>query len=105
MNKIYLHDGTESAVNSYLTCRDGLVYKKEYYSDGGYGNRTVLFTCFNTKHESVSIIRQTYIRGEIHEDVMDFYSDDYEFLVELVKGQGEVVRDYSSTDTKLNYRL
>lgn len=105
MDKIYLHDGSESAVNNYLTCRDGIVRRASYFSDAGYGVKTEIYLCENTKHESISIVRLTNIDGSLYEDVLNFYSDDFEFLKILILGEGELIRDYSSKDERLNFRL
>lgn len=104
-DKIYLDslNQKESAINTYLECRDGIVEVYEYREECGYGPKTRLFICQNTKHESVAIIRQTY-NGHLkewNEQVMYFYSDDFEFLKGLIIGNEKVsggsytlVRDY-----------
>jgi hypothetical protein len=104
-DKIYLdkNQEKESAVNSYLDCRDGIVEVYEYNDSSGYGSKTRLFYCQNTKHESVSIIRQIYINfnKEWVEETMDFDSDSFEFLKAIINGKEDVlggkylfVRDY-----------
>jgi hypothetical protein len=104
-DKIYLDEKQEkeSAVNSYLDCRDGIVKVYEYRDESGYGSKTRLFYCRNTKHESVSIIRQKYIdfNKEWVEETMSFDSDSFEFLKAIINGKENVlggkyllVRDY-----------
>lgn len=105
MDKIYLHNGSESLLNTYLTCRDGVISKVSYTSDAGYGGETEIYLCENTKHESISIVKLTNINGSLYEDVLNFYSDDFEFFKTLILGEGEIVRDYSSKDERLNFRL
>lgn len=104
-DKIYLdkNQEKESAVNSFLECRDGVVEVYEYNDESGYGSKTRLFCCRNTKHECVSIIRQIYIdfNKEWVEQTMDFDSDSFEFLKAIINGEEDVlggkyslVRDY-----------
>lgn len=104
-DKIYLdkNQEKESAVNTFLDCRDGIVEVYEYNDSSGYGSKTRLFYCQDTKHESVAIIRQVYIDSnkEWVEQVMDFDSDSFEFLKAIVSGEGDIsggkyslVRDY-----------
>ncbi len=105
-DKIYLdRDNTlQSSVNQYLECRDGVVEVYEYIDCSGYGGKTRLFLCRNTKHESISIIRHTWldnIDGWMEED-MNFDSDSFELMEALIKGEtnnihGEYtkVRDYN----------
>lgn len=103
-DKIYLdNDEKESAVNPYLDCRDGIVECFEYVDSSGYGAVTRLFLCENTKHESISIIRQTLdsITKEWIEEQISFDSDSFVFLKALINGNNKVldgnyclVRDY-----------
>jgi len=104
-DKIYLdkNQEKESAVNSYLDCRDGIVEVYEYNDESGYGSKTRLFYCQNTKHESVSIIRQIYIdfKKEWVEETMSFDQDSFEFLKAIINGKEDalggkylLVRDY-----------
>lgn len=104
-DKIYLdkNNEKESAVNTYLECRDGIVEVYEYNDSSGYGSKTRLFYCQNNKHESVSIIRQIYIEfnKEWVEETMSFDSDSFEFLRAIINGKEDVlggkyllVRDY-----------
>lgn len=90
-DKIYLdkENTKESGVNAYLDCRDGIIEVYEYEDESGYGAKTRLFLCENTKHEAVSLIRQTYnsITKEWHEQQMDFDSDSFKFLEGLIKGK------------------
>jgi hypothetical protein len=90
-------------VNSYLSCRDGIVELYEYKDCSGYGSNTRLFLCYNTKHEEVSIVRQTWseIKEEWIEEEMTFDADSFVFLKALVNGEkvalgGKyfLVRDY-----------
>ena len=105
-DKIYLDSNNtkESLVNTYLYCRDGIVEVYEYCDTSGYGSRTRLFLCSNTKHESVSIIRQTWnsIGDEWIEENMSFDRDSFEFLEAIIEGKTDaeggkytMVRDYS----------
>lgn len=104
-DKIYLDEKgeKESGVNIYLDCRDGIVEVYEYQDECGYGMRTRLFYCQDTKHESVSIIRQKYIssKKEWVEEEMCFDSDSFEFLKAIINGKRyslggrySLVRDY-----------
>lgn len=112
-DKIYLDEEQkeESCVNSYLSCRDGVVEVYEYTDCSGYGAKTRLFYCQNTKHESISIIRQTYsnINKKWMEEEMTFDSDSFVFLEALLKtktnelgGKYTMVRDYSQKNTFLS---
>ena len=104
-SKIYLDKDNlkESSVNRYLACRDGVVEMYQYADCSGYGNKTKLYLCQNTKHESVSIIRQTLLSGnEWQEEEMNFDSDSFSLMEALIKGDtknihGDYIklRDYS----------
>lgn len=89
-DKIYLDkDKTkESAVNFYLGCRDGIVEVYEYRDESGYGSKTKLFLCEDSKHEGISLIRQAYndISKEWDEESMDFDSDSFRYLDALING-------------------
>ena len=104
-DKIFLdsENKKESFVNDYLECRDGIVEVYEYTDQSGYGSRTRLFLCKNTKHESVSIIRQIWsdYNKEWLEKYMVFDTDSFSFLEALVNGKKDeycgtysLVRDY-----------
>lgn len=92
-DKIYLDDEKtrESGINTYLDCRDGIVEAFEYNDASGYGSKTRLFLCRNLKHESVSIIRQTWSAAskEWIEEEMSFDADSFVFLAALVNGKKE----------------
>ena len=92
-DKIYLDENKEkeSLVNQYLDCRDGIVELYEYNDSSGYGSKTRLFICEDTKHESVSIIRQTWSNfiNEWIEEEMWFDSDSFVFLKALIIGHEE----------------
>ena len=103
-DKIYLDSNNtkESLVNTYLECRDGIVEVYEYRDTSGYGSKTRLFLCRNTKHESVSIIRQIWIDKAWIEERLHFDSDSFEFLEAIIEGKTDadggkytMVRDYS----------
>lgn len=105
-DKIYLDDSKtkESSVNHYLDCRDGIVEVYEYRDESGYGSKTRLFYCQDTKHESTAVIRQIYsdFKKEWVEETMFFDSDSFEYLRKLLNGKhdergGEytLVRHYS----------
>lgn len=105
-DKIYLDSSNtnESLVNAYLDCRDGIVEVYEYSDTSGYGSKTRLFLCRNTKHETVTVIRQTYIEitNKWMEEDMSFDSDSFEFLEAIINGKADadggkytMVRDYS----------
>lgn len=104
-DKIFLdsENKKESFVNDYLECRDGIVKVYEYRDDSGYGSKTRLFLCENTKHESVSIIRQIWVQSkkEWFEQYMVFDSDSFVFMKALINnkidefcGTYTLVRDY-----------
>jgi hypothetical protein len=104
-DKIYLdkEQKIESGVNNYLSCRDGIVECYEYTDSSGYGSKTRLFYCINTKHEVVSIIRQIWssLSKEWIEEEMSFDADSFKFLEALIKGIKDerggtytLVRDY-----------
>jgi hypothetical protein len=104
-DKIYLDEKQEkeSDVNTFLACRDGIVEVYEYRDESGYGSKTRLFYCQDTKNESVSIIRQIYIdfKKEWVEETMSFDSDSFEFLEAIINGKEDalggkylLVRDY-----------
>lgn len=105
-DKIYLDDKAkikESTINDYLSCRDGVVEVYEYIDTSGYGSKTRLFLCANTKHEVVSIVRQTwnnFIKEWIEEEMI-FDADSFVFLKALINnkknelgGKYSLVRDY-----------
>lgn len=107
-DKIFLdkEETVQSMVNQYLACRDGVVECYSYRDMSGYGSKTKLYLCQNTKHEHVSIIRQTLnqLDGKWYEEDMMFDSDSFAFLEALLKGKKdelggkfEVLRDYSLT--------
>lgn len=104
-DKIYLDDEEtkESAINAYLECRDGIVEVYEYRDESGYGSKTRLFLCENTKHECISIIRQVWsdFNKQWNEEEMSFDSDSFVFLKALITGEKNelggnysLVRDY-----------
>lgn len=104
-DKIYLDEKEEkeSLVNLYLGCRDGIVEVYEYIDNSGYGLKTRLFYCQDIKHESSSIIRQTYneFYKEWMEESMIFDSDSFTFLRAIINGDKDasygkysLVRDY-----------
>lgn len=94
-----LYEDRESAVQPYLDCRDGIVKCVEYNDMSGYGSKTKLYLCENTKHESISLIRE--VNGK--EEVLDFDSDSFKFLIALLNdktdelgGKFTTLRDYST---------
>lgn len=104
-DKIYLDENNikGSLVNSYLDCRDGYIEVCEYNDMSGYGSKVRLFLCRNTKHESISVVRQTWgvFTKEWIEEEMTFDSDSFEFLEDLISGERKslggvfsLVRDY-----------
>ncbi len=104
-DKIYLdkQNEKESAINTYLDCRDGTVEVYEYRDGSGYGHKTRLFLCEDKKHETVSIIRQVHndIIGEWIEEEMAFDADSLLFLKAILNGKKDeiggtysLVRDY-----------
>ena len=104
-DKIYLDQNQqkESFVNIYLDCRDGIVECYEYRDTSGYGSKTRLFLCRDTKHETTSLVRQTWndISKEWIEEEMVFDRDSFDFLEALITGKKDVlggeysvVRDY-----------
>lgn len=104
-DKIYLdkENTVESAVNTFLDCRDGIVHMVEYHDTSGYGCRTRFFYCINAKHEYCALIRQVNIDNDKgwREESMFFDSDSFEFVESLInldiKSLGNkytLVRDY-----------
>ena len=104
-DKIFLDEKheKESSVNTYLACRDGLVQVYEYRDESGYGSKTRLFLCEDTKHECMSIVRQTFSpnKQEWIEETMNFDSDSFVFLRAIINskeneigGKYSLVRDY-----------
>jgi hypothetical protein len=104
-DKIYLDtdETKESEVNYFLDCRDGVVEVYEYNDCSGYGAKTRVFLCRNTKHESVALIRQLYnsLNKEWMEESMHFDSDSFVFVEALINGREDeftgkfsLVRDY-----------
>ena len=107
-DKIYLDKAQkkQSEVNVFLKCRDGIIELYEYYDECGYGSKTRLFLCEDTKHESMAIIRQTYSEysNEWLEQVMYFDTDSFAYLKALINGKkdelgGEyfLIRDYTES--------
>lgn len=98
-DKIYLDENQkkESEVNYFLDCRDGIVELYEYRDNAGYGSKTRLFLCNDTKHESVALIRQTYndMSKEWMEESMYFDSDSYEYLEALINKESIVGGEFS----------
>ena len=93
-DKIYLDDKSktkESTINNYLSCRDGIVEVFEYKDSSGYGSKTRLFLCENTKHEVVSIVRQTWndFSKEWIEEEITFDTDSFVFLKALINNKKE----------------
>ena len=106
-NKIYLDNNKEkeSIINTFLECRDGIVEVFEYRDESGYGSKTRLFYCQDTKHEVTAIIRQIYIDSnkEWVEEAMFFDSDSFRFLEALINNEEHVsggkyfeVRNYNT---------
>ncbi len=104
-DKIYIdkEKKEESYVNEYLSCRDGIIEVYEYMDFSGYGSETRLFFCQNTKHEHISIIRQTYnsLSETWDEEIMTFDTDSFSFLKAIINnkkdqlgGEYTEVRDY-----------
>lgn len=93
----------ESEINQFLDAKDGVVECYEYSADSGYGVKTRLFMCYDNKHESMSIIRQTWndTSKKWNEEGLDFDSDSFVFLKALINGKKDefggkysLVRDY-----------
>lgn len=104
-DKIYLDEKQEkeSFINDYLSCRDGVVEVYEYNDCSGYGSKVRLFYCQNTKHESISIVRQTWNSNskEWIEEEMSFDTDSFKFLEAILNGKKDelggkymLIRDY-----------
>jgi hypothetical protein len=104
-DKIYLDtdETKESEINHFLNCRDGVVEVYEYNDCSGYGSKTRMFLCNNTKHESIALIRQTYnsMDKEWMEESMHFDSDSFAYLRAIINGKKDelggkfsLVRDY-----------
>lgn len=91
-DKIAILSENESIIDNYLSCRDGIVEMYEYHDHSGYGQKTRLFLCQNTKHESVSIVRHYWhdtLKGWSEED-MSFDTDSFEIFKALIFGNKEV---------------
>lgn len=90
-DKIYLDidKKKESQVNRYLDCRDGIVEGYEYNDESGYGLKTRLFLCEDSKNEITSIVRQTYsgVNKEWYEESMYFDTDSFAFLKAIINGK------------------
>lgn len=104
-DKIYLDkdETKESEVNGFLACRDGVVTMYEYHDSSGYGSKTRLFLCRDVKHETIAIVRQTYIRftEEWAEESMHFDLDSFVYLEAIINRKEDeagatfsLVRDY-----------
>lgn len=93
--KIFLDkdETKESAVNHYLSCRDGIVEVVEYISEGGDGNEARIFLCENTKHESLAVIKQDFSPMDMvwKEVAMYFDSESFKFFKTLI------TRDFTET--------
>jgi|GEM_PF-5520424 len=94
-----LYEEGDSAVDPYLACRDGIVNCVEYIDGSGYGSKTKLYLCENTKHEFISIVREC--NGI--EESLDFDTDSFKFLSALLEnrtdelgGKFTTLRDYNS---------
>ena len=105
-DKIYLdlENKKESSINQFLDCRDGVIEVYEYNDCSGYGSKTRLFLCQNTKHEVIAIVRQSYssMSKEWTEEEMFFDTDSFVFMKALINNKSDefgakfsVVRDYS----------
>ncbi len=95
-----LHEDRDSIVDAYLACRDGIVNCVEYNDESGYGSKTKLYLCENTKHESISIVRECL--GI--EESLDFDTDSFKFLLALLAGRTNelggkftTLRDYNKS--------
>lgn len=105
-DKIYLdfEKTKESAVNTFLDCRDGIVRVAEYEDESGYGSLVRLFICEDAKHETVSIIRQTWGLGEWTEECLSFDSDSFQYLKSMINyreisgAKYTVVRNYNESE-------
>ena len=82
-------EAEESLANPYFDCRDGVINAVEYNDESGYGSRTQLLLCEDTKHESTALIRRVYIDGKWLEEVMYFDSDSFGYLEALIKGENK----------------
>lgn len=87
-DRIYLDNKTlrTSKVNSYLNCVGAVVEVYEYNDCSGHGDAVRLFLCTSTKHEVVSIIRQTFDTSNKYweEEEIAFDSDSLVFLKALL---------------------
>ena len=98
--KFYIHDGSESELNWFIDCRDGVIYKREYMDCSGYGSLTTAYYCKDTKHESVALIIHTYpdrfksSETGIHEKALYFDSDSWMEIEKLLKYDAELFRTY-----------
>lgn len=95
---LYNADGSESKINHYLDCRDGIVSVVKFRTDSGYGSPVEAYLCEDTKYEVVSLV----VRGGKHEYTMDFDTDSWKYIEELINGKGEVVRSYMENRRKQN---
>ena len=95
-DKIYLDkdETKESCVNFYLSVRDGVVEVVEYNDESGYGSKVRLFLCFDMKHETMSLVRQTWnslIKEWVEED-MCFDLDSFRYLKALIDDNKKLLR-------------
>lgn len=92
--KFTLANGSESVLNHYIDCRDGVIYRVKYNDCSGYGIRTEAFYCRNTKHESVALVIHKHIDGKIYEDSLGFDTDSWKEFRKLFTDEAELYRTY-----------
>ena len=96
--KLFLQDGTESLLNSYIDCRDGSIDMVEFIDCSGYGTNIKAYLCSNSKHETKALIIH-YLNDDreetiSREDCIGFDSDSWEYIEKLFKGEGTVYRSF-----------
>ena len=88
-DKLYLNEQhtKESCINDYIAARDAIVEVYEYTDSSGYGSKARIFLCVNTKHDTTSIVRQTWsqLTREWQEEAMEFDTDSFIFLEALIE--------------------
>lgn len=96
--QFYLRDGSESELNIYINCRDGVIYKRTYYDCSGYGRKRNVYLCEDTKHEAVALIIHSFEDDQketgIREEGLHFDSDSWSEIEKLIKYDAELYRTY-----------
>lgn len=104
--KIFLKDGKESVLNTYIDRRDATVYSTEYRDGEGYNPYSTdrYFLCEDNKSECGGLLKQTVNnKGEIErETYMDFDLGFVETLKNLVSGNTDFKSYYGDVELYIN---